>query len=143
MSQVKRVLYNMEESRKTILALTGITQDELSEMQFLCAFECLERIIGKDEYGKQQLPQTSKFWDWWKDQWYRRDRVFLDRLVYDTEIMMYTVRVPQYDFPLAVKNEEAMRTAYKCYHRIDPDNNLINSSVVEYSFRNLVRQSKQ
>jgi hypothetical protein len=143
MNHIDRILYKAEEARTTILALINMSEDELSEMQFLCAYECLERIIGRDEYGKSELPKTAKFWDWWKDQWYRRDRVFLDRLKYDTDLMMYVAKVPQYEFPIVIKNEEAMRSAYKCYHRVEPENNLINSAVLEHGLHRLVRETKQ
>lgn len=143
MSHIDRILYKVEEARNTVLAMTGLTEEELSEMQFLLAYECLERIIAKDDYGKRELPLTGKFWDWWKDQWYRRDRVFLDSTVFDTELMKYVARVPQYNFPIVLKNEEAIRSAYKLYHRVEPSNDLINNAVIEQSFYQLLRESKQ
>jgi hypothetical protein len=142
MNRIDRILFNMDEARKTILVMTGMTEEELNEMQWSAALECVERILRKDEYGKNEIPKQGKFWDWWKDQWYRRDRVFLDRLHFDTDLMKYSVKVPQNERELILHHESHVLYAYQLFHKVEPDNKLINSAVLEYSFSKLMRELK-
>lgn len=42
--------------------------------------EYLERLLCNDAHGISQLKYNKFFWMWWKNQWQRRNRIFLAEL---------------------------------------------------------------
>lgn len=136
MNNAETILMQMKEARELVLSICGYDEEELSQMQFTAAFECLEKVLGSDEYGITELPKTTDFWIWWKDQWYRRDRIFLDRLRFDAELQKYTSVTPGHLTPLVLHEQRDFRYIYSLYHRVATDNIYINSAGMEYSFHN-------
>lgn len=56
---------------------------EMSELDYHThvmdtAYEYLEKNIGKDKFGKNLLLNSKSFWVWWRIQWDRRNRLFIN-----------------------------------------------------------------
>jgi len=123
-----------KETRSLILEMCKISEEELSEMQWLCAFECLEKVLVTDQYGMDELPKNREFWNWWLDQWHRRDKIFLEQMRFDAELQMYTCPFPGGTHRLILQNEDQYKYMYKLYHKVHQDNVYLNTPVIEYSF---------
>lgn len=42
------------------------------------AYEYLDHYVGKDHFGKNVLLNSKSFWTWWRIQWNRRNRIFIN-----------------------------------------------------------------
>jgi hypothetical protein len=56
--------------------------DELQYNMFMWEQGCryLEYYIPSDSWGRQMLEQNKLYWNWWKNQWAKRDAEFLSKI---------------------------------------------------------------
>lgn len=139
MSRVKTLIKEMDDVRQEVLAITGIAEEELSEWIYEAALKCLKDILGSDEYGINELPKRPEFWGWWKAQWYRRDRMFLDRLKFNPSLLKYQILIPGTGTETYLHDQKHIRMAYELYHKVDRDNVYFNNGAIEYSYHQLIK----
>lgn len=126
-------------TRAQVMALCNISEAELNELQYEGAMQCLHKVLQSDEHGISELPKTSAFWMWWREQWYRRDCQFIEALKFDTDLMAYTCTLPGERMRVTLAGEADMRDMYLRYHRITADNPLVNNEQLEVSFHCLIK----
>jgi hypothetical protein len=133
------------QARAEVLALCGMEEEELNEMQFNAAMDCLEKVLETDEHGICELPKNTSFWLWWKEQWYRRDLVFMEGLRFDSMLMKYTYLLNAAPSKIGgiriVLNSQAdIRLMYLRCHRMSAQNQLVNNKGMEVSFHCLIKE---
>lgn len=126
-------------ARAEVKALCNISDEELNQLQWDGAMLCLEKVLQSDEHGITELPKTTAFWMWWREQWYRRDAEFIEALKFDTELMQYTCTLPGERMRVTLACEEDMRNMYLRYHRMATDNPLVNNQQLEVSFHCMLK----
>jgi hypothetical protein len=139
MNAAAAILKDMREAQEQVSALCGFTSEEIGDMQFASAFECLERVLGSDQYGIDQLPKTSAFWHWWKEQWFRRDEQFLNNIKFDIETGKHIALIKNEGY-LYVESASQFRQVYREYHRIDANNPEVNNNLMETSFHFMIKE---
>jgi hypothetical protein len=139
MSNAKTILKDIQNARDQVMELCGLTSEELAQLQWDGAMQCLHKVLGSDEYGIAELPKTSDFWLWWKDQWYRRDEAFLESLKFDVDRTQYTCAFPGEDLRLYLEGSAQMKGMYLRYHRMAGDNPLVNNNTMEVSFHQMIK----
>lgn len=125
-------------ARAQVMALCNLTEAELNELQYDGAMLCLEKVLQSDEHGIIELPKTTAFWMWWREQWYRRDCEFTDALKFDTELLAYTCALPGQRMRVTLTDAD-MRDMYLRYHRMASDNPLVNNQQLEVSFHCMLK----
>jgi hypothetical protein len=129
---------NILTTRAQVMALCGISQEELNQLQWDGAMLCLEKVLQSDDHGIAELPKTTAFWMWWREQWYRRDVEFLEALKFDTDLMAYTCALPGQRMRVTI-HESEMHEMYLRYHRMASDNPLVNNTQLEVSFHCMLK----
>ncbi len=140
MNIAKQITNDMHEARKQVVALCNFTDEELNQLQWDAAIQCLEKVLQSDEFGIAELPKTSAFWAWWREQWYRRDMQFINALSFDCVLMKHTCALPAEKTRVVTESESSRRGMYMMYHRMTASNPLVNNSNMEVSFHYLVRE---
>ena len=138
-TRAQLIIERKAETRSNVLAFTGMNEEQLNTMQWNVALEVIQRVVRDDNYGKYELPKNSQFWDWWLDQWHRRDLIFLENLQFNAELMKFTITLPQENnMRVVLPSDEEILIAYKKYHKVEQSNELINGSVMEVSFYSML-----
>lgn len=67
-------------NRKQVLWLTGITEDELNNLIYETGEAWITAHIGNDQEMASYLLAQEEIWNWWKNEWHRRDACNLPAL---------------------------------------------------------------
>lgn len=113
MTERERQARQIERNRQAICTLCNVTPEQINEVCFEHAYAYLEKVIRYDKKGIELLPQTAQFWTWWKMEWYRIDKLFLDDLF------------GTLSYAIADKPDKVWEYYLKA-HRIEPDNEFLN-----------------
>lgn len=125
--QVRRAMAEMDAQ---ICAFTGLSQEELEQIRFECAFTYLEKVIGTDSHGLELIPREPGFWGWWRRDWYRVDELLMEEVRFDTRMMVYFLEITSPLAPsrggdcneLALTSAARWREAWEVFHSPDPAN---------------------
>lgn len=139
MSIATQIIQDMHDARAQVMALCNFTDEDMNQLQWDGAIQCLEKVLQSDAHGIAELPKTQAFWLWWREQWYRRDLQFIDALRMDTTLMKYTCTLPGTCTRVLLVNTRARQTMYLAYHRMTADNPLVNNHNMEVSFHYMIK----
>lgn len=67
-------------NRKQVLFLTGMTEAQYAQLMFDTGVEWLCQYTGDDEEMLRMVLSQPVVWQWWKNEWNRRDDEFLPAL---------------------------------------------------------------
>lgn len=71
----------LEHTRKQIIEITGLTDEQLNSMMFEAGHEWLAHQ-GCDDHITLQFASTKEFWGFWRlDVWYPADRAFIRHIL--------------------------------------------------------------
>ncbi len=65
-------------NEELIQALFDMTADHLSEIKYEGGLAYAKRMTDNDEVGYDFLTQTKFYWQWWKNEWAKRDAEFIE-----------------------------------------------------------------
>ncbi len=60
---------------KNLQQLTGISEEDLFWLKTENAIIYLKEVMGCDEWATGNITKSRLFWDWWLNQWERRDQI--------------------------------------------------------------------
>ena len=123
MSQISKARTHQRLLKAKVSILTGYSADELFNMAVDTAFTYLREIWKTDEYGMEMLPKSPEFWAWWRMEWARIDKLYLDDMKHRPN------RAHRY-----------YRVYYEHYHKAGLNNIFINSAVMEASAHKLIKR---
>jgi len=66
-------------NEQLIQALFDLNQDDYSELKFDSGIRYAKRLTDSDEVGFDFLVKTRFYWQWWKNEWAKRDEEFIDK----------------------------------------------------------------
>lgn len=67
----------LQRVKNRVLELTGITEDQLSEMIFKHGIKWVSSRVDGDDMGVSVLSSSPQFWDWYTNQWNLTDEVWV------------------------------------------------------------------
>ena len=73
MSHVKEIQARNKAYTRIVLRLTGLSIDELVEIQMDIALQYLDNMLGDDPIGIEYVYQDEMFWKWFINGWHKRD----------------------------------------------------------------------
>jgi hypothetical protein len=124
------ILKDVQATRQKICEVTGLSQEELFEMQVNEAVDFLWDWIGKeDEASIQVMISTPLFWVWWLQDWNNHDKRFLANLNPDLDItFLKPVIIHEYRFTLRTRNiAEPNSVVLESFHKMIKQHSKINS----------------
>ena len=72
-----------EQNTQLLIRLMEVSELDYHNNLMDIAYEYLDNQVGKDIFGKDVLLRSKFFWDWWKNQWNRRNGILIHRLDLD------------------------------------------------------------
>lgn len=139
MNHTKRIYNRMQETREVVMALTGITTNELNELVYKRGIDCLKYVLRSDEYGITEMPKHPAFWSWWKMQWHRQDLFFMDRVKMNSTMDGFIANLPEMGKHVVLEDAEAVRGAYLILHKTR-NNIYLNTALIEQSYHGLMKE---
>lgn len=145
---MKGLAEKIAEMDEMVVAIVGISTEDLYQVKFDFALKYLEEVIGTDTFGLAELPKTTAFWSHWRHLWYRVDHeLFLGSEDSDCIFKLHdngTHWLQRTSFGNMVITD--MVSAYLQYHEIEQLSWQMNSAVIEESWhqtiKNLANKSK-
>lgn len=77
-TKIEELQAEMQRTRERVLVLTGIRENDLSDMILDSGEEWLKLITHNDARALQYIPRTREFWGFWRKTWHNLDLAFLD-----------------------------------------------------------------
>lgn len=121
-----------ETYKETICQVLEFTEQEYEDKLFNSAFEYLELNMHQDEYGINQLSQSAYFWEWWVQQWERRNK-----------ILNHIHKLDQVHRILSPADLRFLRERYRHTHSPERLNIYPNRVVMEYTFNQSVTNKNE
>lgn len=95
-TQIEKIKQQAQSLKQQICQLLSWDELSFAEYQYETGIKYLRYYIPTDKWGQAMLIRDKIFWNWWKNQWVKRDEEFID----DNFSGEYN----------------AMRACYKSYH---------------------------
>lgn len=61
-----------------VCELLGWDEQQYADFQYECGLRYLRHSIPADNWGQDWLQRAAIFWNWWKNEWCRRDAEFCE-----------------------------------------------------------------
>lgn len=68
----------VQQNEQLLIRSMELTELEYNNLVMDVAYNYLDVNLGKDIFGKEVLLNSRSFWTWWKIQWDRRNRIFIN-----------------------------------------------------------------
>lgn len=78
-SHIEKTKAQHRHSTELILALMDLTVEQFNEFQYYAGVNYANYITGGDEMGLDLLISTKYYWSWWRNEWAKRDELFLEQ----------------------------------------------------------------
>ena len=77
LNQIEAIKAEYQSNELLVQAALGITEMDYRNLVFETGCQYAEVMTDHDVWGSQILQSSKFFWQWWRNEWAKRDRSFL------------------------------------------------------------------